>query len=457
MENNSISILIIDDDLLYRKLSSSILKERFIVFTAEAPSVAFNILKAEQIDYVICDYQLPEMNGLEVLEKIKTEYPHIEVIMISNSGSMDTVIEALRQGAADYFKKPFTPADIWMSIERTQKYAALNKSYQAEKNKNLHLKELVDREFGVEIIGNSKDINELKLQMRMVAQTPDTSVLILGESGTGKELVARGIHNLSKRKEEVFGAINMSAIPESLFESEFFGHKKGSFTGAIADKAGWFETTNKGTLFFDEIGEMTHGLQVKLLRVLEDRTFTKVGTQKSQQYDIRIVAATNKPLDEISNGKELRVDLFHRVGTFIIHLPPLRERKSDIPDLVNYFVPLFSAKMAKNIESIHPSVFEMLDKYNYPGNIRELRNLIERAIILCTGSILKPEHFSILEIYDQIAQNKYFETYNLEEIEQQTILKALKKANNNKAEAARLLNIEWNALQRRLNKYGMDN
>jgi DNA-binding NtrC family response regulator len=455
MENKSLSILIIDDDLLYRKLSSSILKERFTVFTAEAPSTAFNILKAEQIDYVICDYQLPEMNGLEVLERIKSEFQQVEVIMISDSGNMDTVIEALRRGAVDYFKKPFTPADIWMSIERTQKYAELNKRYHTEKNKNIHLKEQVDREFGVEIIGSSKEIADLKLQMRMVAQTPDTTVLILGESGTGKELVARGIHNLSNRKEEVFGAVNMSAIPESLFESEFFGHKKGSFTGAISDKVGWFENTNKGTLFFDEIGEMTHGLQVKLLRVLEDRTFTKVGTQKSQQYDIRIVAATNKPLDEISNGRDFRVDLFHRVGTFIIHLPPLRERKSDIPELVNYFVQLFSAKMAKNIDSIHPSVFEMLDKYSFPGNIRELRNLIERAIILCAGTVLKPENFSILEILNQNPQTDGFDSFNLEELEKQTILRALEKAKNNKTEAARLLNIEWNALQRRLQKYGM--
>ena len=198
MEDKVFGILIIDDDPIYRRLSGSILKDRFNVFTAETPSKGFDMLKSQKIDFVICDYRLPEMTGLEVLERIKKIYPQIEVIMISDSGNMDTVIEALRQGAIDYFKKPFTPADIWLSIDRIQKYTELKQSYKVEKNKNQHLQELVDREFGIEIIGHSAIINDIKLQMRMVAQTPDTSVLILGESGTGKELVARGIHNLSK-------------------------------------------------------------------------------------------------------------------------------------------------------------------------------------------------------------------------------------------------------------------
>ena len=456
MTNNLLSILIIDDDPIYRKLSSSILKERFKVFTAEAPSVAFKLLKSEIIDYIICDYRLPEMDGLEVLKIIKEEYPNIELIMISDSGDMDTVIKALRLGAVDYFKKPFTPADIWMSIEKTQKFAELNKNYKVEKNKNIQLKQLVDNEFGVEIIGTSKAINDLKTQMSMVAQTPDTSVLILGESGTGKELVARGIHNISQRKSEFFGAVNMSAIPESLFESEFFGHKKGSFTGAITDKAGWFETTNKGTLFLDEIGEMTHGLQVKLLRVLEDRTYTKVGSQLLQKYDIRIVAATNKPIEEISSGKNFRIDLFHRVGTFIIYLPPLRERKEDIPELVDYFIKTFSIKMVKNIKDVHADVYEMLKNYSFPGNIRELKNIIERAIILCNDGVLRTQNFSIIESFNKPVNMNIFDTFDLEVIEKQTIMNALHKTKNNKSEAARLLNIEWNALYRRLQKYSIE-
>jgi DNA-binding NtrC family response regulator len=450
METRELNILIIDDDPVYRKLSSSILKERYQVFVADCPSAGFQILKKEKIDFVICDYRLPEMDGLQVLEIVKKEYPSIELIMISDSGDMNTVITALRSGAVDYFKKPFTPAEIWMSIERTRKYAELRKSYHSEKNKNVLLKEEINHELGVSIVGSSRAVVEIKSQMQMVAQTPDTSVLIIGESGTGKELVARGIHNLSKRNEEFFGAVNMSAIPENLFESEFFGHKKGSFTGAIGDKAGWFETTNKGTLFLDEIGEMPVSSQVKLLRVLEDRTFTKIGTQSQQKFDIRIVAATNKSIEEISGGNNFRLDLFHRIGTFIIQVPPLRERKEDIFDLTNYFIQNFSKKMGKSIDAIHPEVVDLFNKYSFPGNIRELRNIIERAVILCTGNKLLPQHFSL---FNSPAKNVQNEMFDLEEIEKQTILRALERTRNNKAEAARLLNIEWNALYRRLQKY----
>lgn len=451
MENNK-KILIIDDDPLYRRLSSSILKERFDVFTAESPSVGFSILQKENIDYVISDYRMPEMSGLEVLEKVKREYPYIEVIMISDSGDMDTVIEALRRGAVDYFKKPFTPADIWMSIEKINKYAELNKNYREEKNKNSLLKKVVDNELGLQMVGSSKIMADIKMQMKMVAQTPDTSVLILGESGTGKELVARGIHNMSARKDEVFAAVNMSAIPENLFESEFFGHKKGSFTGAIADKTGWFESTNKGTLFLDEIGEMTHSLQVKLLRVLEDRKFVKVGSQNAHAFDVRIVAATNKAVDVISNGKDFRTDLFHRIGTFIIYMPPLRDRKEDIPELLDYFVDMFAKKMGRNINNIDANVYEQLKAYHFPGNIRELRNIVERAIILCNDKTLGFQHFSIVKQSDT-AFNLHDEMFDLEEIEKRTIMKALEKTNFNKSEAARLLNIEWNALHRRLQKF----
>lgn len=455
-EEKTINILIIDDDLVYRKLSSSILKERFNVFTADCPSAGLKILRSQKIDYLICDYLLPEMNGLELLDLVKYEFPKLYVIMISDSGNMDTVIEALRRGAVDYFKKPFTPADIWMSIERTRKIAEINKKLDTEKEKNKFLKEMVDREFGVDIIGSSKQLMEVKNQMRLVAQTPDTSVLILGESGTGKELVARGIHNLSNRRNELFGAVNMAAIPESLYESEFFGHKRGSFTGAVGDKAGWFETTNKGTLFLDEIGEMSQGLQVKLLRVLEDRTFVKVGTQTEQKYDIRIIAATNKPIYEISNGRTFRLDLFHRIGTFIIYLPPLRERPEDITELANHFLKQYSARLLKDVKSLHPDTIELLQNYNFPGNIRELRNLMERAVILCNGTELLPYHFNLINQLDGNEGAIKNDIFDLSELEKRTISRAMQKCNNNKSEAAKLLNIEWNALYRRIQKYHIE-
>ncbi|MFZ4741792.1 MAG: sigma-54-dependent transcriptional regulator [Bacteroidales bacterium] len=456
MKNNKLNILVIDDDPVYRNLLRSILKEKSNVFAVEAPSLGFKIINTHQIDILICDFQLPEMSGLKVLEIIKEEYPGIEVIMISASGDMDAVIGALRKGAVDFFKKPFTAPEIWFSVERTKKFAALNGKLSQIKNENVLLKTEVNRELGMTIIGKSIDVVSIKQQMEMVADTPDTSVLIIGESGTGKELVARGIHNMSKRKDQLFGAVNMSAVPESLFESEFFGHKKGSFTGAIVDRAGWFEETNKGTLFLDEIGEMPISLQVKLLRVLEDRKFTKVGTQREQEFDVRIISATNKPLDILTDGKHFRLDLFHRLGTFVIHLPPLRDRKDDIVELSNYFLLSLAQKMGKKkITSIHQDVFELFNNYTFPGNIRELKNLIERAVIVCQGKELTTMHFTSLSLMKmqpvQISNN-----FDLKDLEKQTILKVLQKVNFNKAEAARLLNLEWNALYRRIQKYNID-
>lgn len=458
MKKDSLNILVIDDDPVIRNLLRSILKEKTNVFAVGAPSVALKILKNESVDIIITDFMLPEMNGLQVLEKVKQEYPEIEVIMISNKGDMDTVIDALRKGAADFFKKPFTASELWVAIERTRRYSELYTNLNQYKKKTSALQAEINQTIGCDIIGETTEIKDIKKQMQLVAQTPDTSVLVLGESGTGKELIARGIHNLSSRKEEFFGAVNMSAVPETLFESEFFGHKKGSFTGAIADKAGWFETANKGTLFFDEIGEMSMSLQVKLLRVLEDRKFTKVGTQKEQQFDIRIITATNKTVEEITDGKNFRLDLFYRLGTFIIQLPPLNKRTEDIPILADYFLSGTAKKMGKTIQGISASAVELLNAYSFPGNIRELKNIIERAVILCDEKELKPKHLLLNTIGNKklTESNSDNSTYDLKELEKQTIIKALKKVNYNKAEAARLLNLEWNALYRRIEKHGIE-
>jgi DNA-binding NtrC family response regulator len=449
-DTSKLSLLIIDDDPFYRRLSASILGEKFNVFTADCPSDGLKILKKEKINFIISDYILPEMTGLELLEKVKAEYPAIEVILISNSGDMDTVIEALRRGAADYFKKPFTPADIWMSIERVMKYSLLKQDLTTQKQQNVLLKNELKSEIGT-IIGKSKPILAVIDQIKMVAQTPDTSVLIIGESGTGKELVARAIHDFSNRKDQLFGASNMSAIPDALFESEFFGHTKGSFTDASTDKAGWFETVNKGTLFLDEIGEMTLNLQVKLLRVLEDRNYTKVGTQKSVPFDVRIVAATNKSIETLTENTSFRLDLFHRLGTFIIHIPPLRDRKEDIPIIANHFLKSLNTKMGKDIRGISDDALALFHEYRFPGNVRELRNLMERAVILCNETELQSKHFDIIKSFSNT--KSLTETFDLEEIEKNTIMRALEKTDFNKAEAARLLNIEWNALHRRLQKY----
>jgi DNA-binding NtrC family response regulator len=393
MDDAQLNILVLDDDPIIRNLLKSMLSAKAKVTGVERPSLAFKAMKEKPVDLLISDFMLPEMNGLQVLEKVKADFPEIEVIMISAEGDMNTVIGALRQGAVDYFKKPFKSEDIWIAIERTRKFAEMNANLTNFRNKTRYLQETINENIGESIVGASPAITEIKKQMQQVAGTHDTSVLILGESGTGKELVSRGIHKMSSRKDEMFGAVNMSAVPEALFESEFFGHKKGSFTGAVADKAGWFEMANKGTLFFDEIGEMEPSLQVKLLRVLEDRKFTRVGTQKDQSFDIRIIAATNKTVEQMSSGKNFRADLYYRLSTFTIFIPALRERASDIPLLIDHFFINLVKKMGKQIKSVHPEVVAMLSKYPFPGNIRELRNLMERAVIICEGKELIPSNF----------------------------------------------------------------
>ncbi len=457
-DNSPANVLILDDDPVYRNLLRAILKEKLNVFAVELPSLAFKILKNEKVEILICDFKLPEMNGLKVLETVKAEYPGIAVIMISSAADMDTVIMSLRNGAVDFLKKPFTPGELWVAIERTKKFSELDNNLNQYKKKNSLLSEVVNNELGNNIIGESAQIRSIKKQINMVSQTPDTSVLITGESGTGKELVARAIHNMSNRKDELFCAVNMSAVPESLFESEFFGHKKGSFTGALADKAGWFETANGGTLFFDEIGEMSMFLQVKLLRVLEDRRFTRVGTQKEQSFDVRIIAATNKSNEELSGGKSLRLDLYHRLSAFIIELPPLRERLFDIKELADFFFVSLSKKLGRQITGMHADVYKLLKSYSYPGNVRELKNIIERAIIICESDIIMTHHFLPLntETNNNHAALSDQGCFDLLEIEKQTIIKALNKVNFNKAEAARLLNIEWNALYRRIRKFNIE-
>jgi len=452
----SLSILILDDDPTYRTLAKSFLAKNFKVYTASKPSEAFTIATERKIDILISDFQLPEMNGLEVIKKVKSEYEDIEIIMISSEADMDVVIEAMRIGAFDFFKKPFEFEDIRIAIERTKKYAELKTRLRSFESSNKLLSSELKKRDGLDIINISPSMENVKTIVQKVAQTENTSVLITGESGTGKELIARGIHYLSERKDKYFGAVNTSAIPDELFESEFFGHKKGAFTGAISDRKGWFEIADKGTLFLDEIGDMPSNLQIKLLRVLEDRKFIKVGSQQEQSFDIRIVAATNKDINELKSGKDFRLDLFHRIGTFEIFLPPLRERREDIPLLIEHFINYFSERMRKKIDGYNDDVKSLLLNYDFPGNIRELRNLMERAMILCESDTLQKNDFPQLQQTElPVLEKRDDDLFDLEQIEKNAIVRALEKTGNNKAMAAELLNIQWNALHRRMTKYGL--
>jgi len=459
----SLSILVVDDEQRVLDEIKEFLQNRdYTVFTANSGSEAFKKLEKKSIDIVILDIKLPKISGLDVLKRIKEDHPEIEVIMISGHGDMETVIHAMRQGAIDYFPKPFRLIDINNSILRTQRFVDLNKKLKTAQTSVDLLSKKMREDINGRLIGQSSAIKNLKRMMAKVAATDDTSVLILGESGTGKELVAQGIHNLSNRSKNPFYSVNCSAIPESLFESEFFGHKKGSFTGAFEDKMGWFETANTGTLFLDEISDMPLLQQAKLLRVLEERKVSKIGSSKVIDVDVRVIAASNKKLEDMANENKFRLDLFHRLSIFVIEIPPLRERVEDIPVLMNYFLNHFTQKMNKGISKIDEKVFEIIKGNPIPGNVRQLRNCMERAVIMCEGDILLPEHFKMeTDIYATSGngapnKNESFEILDLEENERKLIQIALKKANSNKSKAANLLNISWQSLDRRMKKFGLE-
>jgi DNA-binding NtrC family response regulator len=452
-----IKILVVDDEKRVREeIGEFLVENKYHVYKAGLPSEAFTILKENKIDLVILDIKLPEMDGISALKIIKENYPEIEVIMISGHGDMTSVIEAMRNDAADFFPKPFRLLDINLAIQRTTRYLNLNLKYkELEKNYSLLSKE-IQKNVGHQLIGKSQAMRHVISMMSKVAEVDNTTVLIIGESGTGKELVARGIHFMSKRGSKYFHSVNCSAIPETLFESEFFGHRKGSYTGAIEHKAGWFEIANNGTLFLDEIGDMPLSQQAKLLRVLEERKVSRIGSHEMINVDVRVITASNQELKKMSNEKQFRLDLYHRISSFIIEIPALRERKEDIPLLINYFIDFYAERLGKVIKKVDPNISKELTAYPFPGNIRELRNLVERALILSENGHLKLSDFQlgsvepILKI-DNLSTGE--EIWDLERAELRLIKRALEKANNNKSKAAELLNISWQSLDRRMKKF----
>ncbi|MFA8433447.1 MAG: sigma-54-dependent transcriptional regulator [Marinifilaceae bacterium] len=456
---NNLRILILDDEKLVRdELGEFLVDPNFMVFKSGSPSEAFEIIDRNEIDIAILDINLPEMNGLDVLEKIKKDYPDIEVIMISGYSEMDAVIHSMRLGASDFFTKPFRLRDVEGAIERTKKFIRLNKSLkEIKRNYSIISKEFQER-MGCEIVGESPQMKNLINLIGRVSQAENTSVLITGESGTGKELVARAIHYLSNRKNNCFYAVNCSAIPETLFESEFFGHTKGAFTGASETKTGWFEAANNGSLFLDEIGDMQLNLQTKFLRVLEDRKIRKIGSNVEIPFDARIIAATNQNIEKLCKDKGFRLDLYHRLSSFVIHIEPLRNRREDIPLLLNYFVNQFNKVMGHSINEVDGSVVKRLLEYDFPGNVRELRNMVERAVILCDSKKLTLRHFHFTGQKEEkrLSNNSFDELYDLEKMERRCIVKALQKSNFNKSKAAELLNISWQSLDRRIKKHKIE-
>jgi DNA-binding NtrC family response regulator len=452
-----ISILVVDDEVRVQdEIAEFLVENQYQVYKASVPSEAFTSLKKNNIDIVILDIKLPEMDGLSALEIIKENHPDVEVIMISGHGDMNSVIEAMRRGAADFFPKPFRLMDINLAIQRTTRYLNLQVKYkELEKNYSLISGE-IQKSIGHQLIGKSREMRNVISMMAKVAGVENTTVLITGESGTGKELVARGIHFMSNRSKQTFHSVNCSAIPETLFESEFFGHKKGSFTGAFENKAGWFEIANKGTLFLDEIGDMPLSQQAKLLRVLEERQVSRVGNHEKINVDVRVIAASNQDLMSMSQEKNFRLDLYHRISSFMIHLPALRDRREDIPLLLKHFVDFYSISLGKKIEKVDPVIEKEMLKHPFPGNIRELRNMIERAIIISESKMLMWSDFLQCETDQKTEVSKISENeqiWDLEKAEKRLIIKALEQSQHNKSKAADLLNISWQSLDRRMKKF----
>ncbi|MGE5316421.1 MAG: sigma-54-dependent transcriptional regulator [Chloroflexota bacterium] len=452
--NKKLSVLILDDETDFTQELQEYLQLRdFEVYTAATPGDGFASMRRRPYDLLILDVRLPGMSGLDILKQVRKLYPAMEVIIISGHGDIDTVIEALREGAIDYLRKPFRHIDIQLAIERTEKYLRMYHQFKEMENRNslisLELERMIDRNF----IGESHAIKQVLDLASTASRYNNTNVLITGESGTGKEIIARIIHYASDQKHNPFVPVNSSAVTDSLLESEFFGHVKGSFTGAISDKKGYFEVANGGTLFLDEIADMPFALQAKLLRAIEEKRIKRVGGTDEIQVDFRIISATNHDVDNLIKNKLFRLDLFHRLNTITIHIPPLRDRKEDIEPLLRYFVTYFAERLKKPVPKINAQLVEALCNYDFTGNVRELRNMVERAMIFCNTSTLSTIDFQLLPT------NKPGSTtpvvLNLEDQEQNLILHALNECNYNQILTARLLGISRDSLIRRMKKYNI--
>lgn len=450
---NKLKVLTIDDEKRFTEEMSEYLQDSgFISFEAHTGREGLEILSRHAIDLLILDVRLPGISGLDILKNVRTKYPCMEVIIVSAHGDMDTVIKAMRFGAIDYLRKPFRHIDIKIAIERTQKFMMLQREIRLLEEKNSLISKNLEKRIERHFIGQSPQIKEVLDMAITAARYPDTNVLITGESGTGKGNIARIIHYDSRRKDHIFCAVNSSAITDSLLESEFFGHKKGSFTGAIADKKGFFEISHNGTLFLDEIADMPHNLQAKMLRAIEEKSITRVGETHQVYTNFRIISATNQDPEKLQENSRFRLDLFHRLNTLHIHIPPLRERTEDIEPLLLFFVEDISQKLNKPTPTIDQSALNLLMNYDFPGNVRELKNLCERAIILNKDNILSGKDFP-LNGTRKATDKKTRKDLNLEKNEIMLIKEALQANDFNISGAADTLGIQRMSLSRKMKKY----
>ncbi len=442
------AILVIDDDPDMREMVHDMLKDRgHQVTTAGSGEEALRRLAEEDYAVVLTDLRMKGLQGIELLTQVKRDYPDINVVLMTAFGSVETAVEAMKHGASDYLTKPVKKDELVRVVERVVREASLRREVS-------RLRKEVHREYSFhQILGKSKAIQAVFDLIRRVADSP-TNVLITGESGTGKELVAKAIHFNSDRKEAPFIPVNCAAIPEQLLESELFGHMRGAFTDAKADKRGLFEEAQKGTLFLDEISELPLMLQAKLLRVIQEKEIRRVGANKSVAVDVRVIAATNLNLAEEVKAKRFRDDLYYRLNVIELKLPPLRERREDIPLLVEAFLKKCGEVRRKEVKGVSEAALAMLMDYAWPGNVRELENIVERAVTLSRGDKISPDDLPLSvqgargdrRVLDEAAEK----TLPLHEIEKEYIKKILEKTGGNKYQAAHALGIDRKTLYRKL-------
>jgi two-component system response regulator AtoC len=449
-------ILVVDDEENFRHILSVILKkERYEVETASNGEEALQRISNSTFDQVLCDIRMPGMDGLDFLKEVRKTEADANVIMMSAYGTLDTAVEAMKLGAYDYISKPFKPDEIILTLKKAEERERLRKE-------NELLRKEVKREYSFDnIVSKNEKMQGIFDMIQKVAPYKST-ILITGESGTGKEVVARALHYHSDRSQSPFMPVNCGAIPENLLESELFGHSKGAFTDAIRTKKGLFEEADGGTLFLDEIGELPPQLQVKLLRVLQDGEIRRVGEAKAIQIDVRIVAATVKDLVKEVNEGRFRDDLFYRLNVVPVHIPPLRDRREDIPLLVTHFMKKHSQSLGKNIAGINPKALEVLINYKWYGNVRELENTIERAIVLADGENIELENLphDIQNFQERVevttlSEEEYSIKRASKALETTLIRRALKKTKGNHTHAARLLEISHRALLYKIKEYGI--
>ncbi len=444
-------IAVVDDDLEMGRLVKDILTEEgFTVSQYSSAAEALVKFKKDLPQVLITDLKMKDIDGMMFLKKVQVDYPSIVSVMMTAFGSIETAIEAMKTGAYHYVVKPFKNDEMVLIAKRAMERAQLsfeNKVLRKELTKNFDLES---------IIGKSPIMLEVFDTIKRVASA-SANVLIIGESGTGKELVARALHNSGTRKNKSFVPINCTAIPEHLLESELFGHVKGSFTGAISDKKGLFEEANEGTIFLDEIGDLTLPLQAKLLRVLQDKQIRAVGDNRTRQIDVRVVAATHRDLKTMIQEGKFREDLYYRLNVIPIRVPPLREKREDIPILVESFITKFTVQNRSSIKGISPEAMGILMAHPWPGNVRELENVIERAVVLCRGDIISEKDVlgSALEQAKHNIQQLYSDRPTLETLEERYIRLILGEVNSQKSEAAKVLGISRRTLYRKERTYGL--